>query len=127
MRAFLLFKDHDFDLQQRLPWNASDLEKDLELNTLFNAMALDDKFLFDVARKVVLTSTNNDRDTTFYRQDIMQDCLSNPSIVRAIYDIAVESIESEKKVWWGFFTRHPSTILHRSIDVMKVFLIIFFY
>ena len=77
MKAFLMYKDQDFDLQRQLPSNelparlaaryqnpfgkriaasrvVSDpiqrneqaLTQDLELNTLFNAMALGDKFLW---------------------------------------------------------------------------------
>ena len=51
MKTFLMYKDHDFDLQRELPLNEPALTQDLELNTLFNAMALGDKFLFEVARK----------------------------------------------------------------------------
>jgi hypothetical protein len=50
MKAFLMYKDRDFDIRQTLPRNEQALTQDLELNTLFNAMALDDKFLFEVAR-----------------------------------------------------------------------------
>ncbi len=39
MKAHLLFKDKDFDIQHELPPNADDLIKDLELTTLFSAMA----------------------------------------------------------------------------------------
>jgi hypothetical protein len=64
-------------------------------------MALGDKFLFEVAKKAVLTGLDNDLDTILYRQNVLKDCLKNSSIVRAIYDIAVESIEREKKVQGG--------------------------
>ena len=121
MKAFLMYKDHDFDLQRKLPSNTQVLAQDLELNTLFNAMALDDKFLFEVAKKAVLSSLN-DLDTILYRQSILQDCLKNASIVRDIYTIAVESIESEKKNYLGmFFREHPDAILHRSIEVLQMF------
>ena len=50
MKAFLMYKDHDFDLQQKLPPHAQALTQDLELQTLFNAMALGDKFVFEVAK-----------------------------------------------------------------------------
>ena len=120
MKAFLMYRDHDFDLQQKFPPNEQALTQDLELNTLFNAMALGDKFLFEVAKKAVLSSLN-DLDTILYRQDILRDCLKNPSIVRDIYDIAVESIEREKKSYWGFFRDYPDAILHRSIEVLQMF------
>ncbi len=121
MKAFLMYKDHDFDLQRKLPPNGQALTQDLELNTLFNAMALGDKFLFEVAKKAVLSGLPNDLDTIRYRQNILKDCLKNASIVRDIYDIAVESIESEKKNYWGFFSKYPDAILHRSIEVLEMF------
>jgi DNA mismatch repair ATPase MutS len=120
MKAFLMYKDHDFDLQRELPSNERALIQDLELNTLFNAMALGDEFLFEVARKAVL-SGENDLDTILYRQNILKDCLKNPSVVRDIYDIAVESIESQKKHYWGIFNRYPSSILSNSIELLQIF------
>ncbi len=121
MKAFLMYKDRDFDLRRKLPWNEQDLTQDLELDTLFNAMALQDKFLFDVARRAILSGWRNDLDTIRYRQAILKDCLQNPAIVREIYAIAVESIESEKKNYWGIFSKYPAAILRRSIEVLEMF------
>jgi DNA mismatch repair ATPase MutS len=121
MKAFLLYKDQDFDLQQPLPPNEQALTQDLELNTLFNAMALGDNFLFGVAKKAVLSSLN-DLDIILYRQHILQDCLKNASLIREVYAIAVEAIESERKVWgWGFLSKYPNSILYRSIEVLEMF------
>jgi len=121
MKAFLMCKDRDFDLQQTLPWNEQALTQDLELNTLFNAMALGDEFLFEVAKKAILSVSSNDLDTIIYRQNILEDCLKNSSIVRDIYGIAVESIESEKKNFWWLSSKYPDTILHRSVEVLQMF------
>jgi DNA mismatch repair ATPase MutS len=120
MKAFLMYKDQDFDLQQKLPSHAQALTQDLELQTLFNAMALGDKFVFEVAKQAVLSSVN-DLDAIRYRQHILQDCLKNPSIVRDIYAIAVESIESERKNFWGLLSKYPAMVLSRSIDVLQMF------
>ena len=121
MKAFLMYKDGDFDLQRELPPHAQALTQDLELNTLFNAMALGDKFLFEVAKKAVLSGLHTDLDTILYRQNILQDCLNNPSIVRDIYTITVESIESEKKQFLGFLSKYPDSLLRRSIQVLQMF------
>ncbi len=121
MKAFLMYKDRDFDLQRKLPPNEQALTQDLELDTLFNAMALGDKFLLEVAKKAVLFGLHNDLDTIRYRQNILQDCLKNASIVRHIYTIAVESIESEKKQYLGFLSKYPDTLLRRSIEVLQMF------
>ncbi|HVB23846.1 MAG TPA: hypothetical protein VNG51_18055 [Ktedonobacteraceae bacterium] len=120
MKAFLMYKDHDFDLQRKFPPGEQALTQDLELNTLFNAMALGDKFLFEVAKKAVLSSLN-DLDTIFYRQNILHDCLKNASIVRDIYTIAVEAIEGEKKHYLGLLSKYPDVLLRRSIEVLQMF------
>ncbi len=120
MKALLMFRDRDFDLKGKLPWNEPALTQDLELNTLFQAMALGDELLFDVARRAVLSGLENDVSTILYRQNILKDCLKNPSIAREIYDIAVEAIEREKKVYFGYwFSKYPSAILSRSIEVLQ--------
>ena len=49
MKAFLMYRDRDFDPEAALPHNSDALSQDLELSTLFNAMALGDKFLYDVS------------------------------------------------------------------------------
>jgi DNA mismatch repair ATPase MutS len=120
MKAYLMYRDRDFDLQQKPPSNEQALLQDLELNGLFNAMALGDKFLFEVAKKAVLSSLN-DLETIQYRQDILRDCLNNPSIVRDLYAIALESIEREKKSYWGILQDYPDAILRRSIEVLQMF------
>jgi DNA mismatch repair ATPase MutS len=120
MKAFLLYRDRDFDLQQQLPPGAEAATQDLELDTLFNAMALGDTVLFEVAKKVILCGSK-DPDAIVYRQDILKDCLKNSAVVRDIYGIAVESIQREKKDFWSILSDYPDSILHRSVDVLQMF------
>ena len=77
MKPLLLFENKDFNPQQELPWNADELTQDLELNTLFKAMADGDNFMFDMAKQTVLTGLENDIDTILYRKDILKDCIEN--------------------------------------------------
>lgn len=121
MKVFLMHQDQDFDLERKPPWNHQALIQDLELNTLFSAMAFHDKFLFEVAKSGVLSGLRNDLETILYRQDVLKDCLKNPSIVRNLYDLSVEAIEGVRKSWWYFSSKHPSTILHGSIDLLQMF------
>jgi DNA mismatch repair ATPase MutS len=121
MKALLMYHDHDFDLQQPLPWNEQALTQDLELHTLCNAMALGDPLVFAVAKSAVLSGLHSDLHTIRYRQNVLKDCLQNPAIVREIYAIAVAAIESEKKNYWSFFMKHPASVLHRSVEVLQMF------
>ena len=118
MKAHLMFKDHDFNLHLNLPSNAFILIKDLELNTLFQAMSLSDKFLYDVAMKAVLTSLE-DSDTIIYRQNVLKDCLKNSSIVREIYHIVIETLNIEKKHYFGLFSKYPDAMLDMSLSFLE--------
>lgn len=122
MKVNLLYRDRDFDAGQKLPWNAETLIQDLELNTLFNAMAQGDEFLFSVTRSTILSSLRNDINTILYRQQILRDCLKNPVIVHKIYDLAVESIQKEKENYLGIFSDYPDAILSRSMKVLQIFI-----
>ena len=119
MKAFLMYRDKDFELEGGLPPNERDLTQDLGLEKLFHAMSLGDKFLFDVAQKAVLSSLKDPQEI-LYRQQVLKDCIEQPSIVREIYAIAVEAIEKERKVFRSFF-RYPEAVLHRSIEVLELF------
>jgi DNA mismatch repair ATPase MutS len=121
MKAHLMYREHDFDLHWPLPWNEGDLVKDLELDTLFNAMAQGDKFLFDVVKQAVLSGLENGLDTILYRQGILQDCLKNPAIVRGMYDLAVEAIERERKDFWVPWGGSPGSVLYRATGVLEMF------
>ena len=120
MKAFLMYRDRDFGLVEGQIPNAADLTQDLELNTLFLAMAAGDEFLRDVARKAVLGSLY-EPEAILYRQEILIDCQQQPEIVREFYAISVEAIEREKKVWGWSSDKYPESTLHRSVDVLKIF------
>jgi len=111
-----MYMDRDFDQKGEISPNEAALTQDLELDTLFDAMAVGDKFLLEVAKKAVLTSLD-EPETILYRQNILADCLEKSAIVREMYAIAVEAIEREKKVWsWG---QYAEGMLHRSVEVIK--------
>jgi hypothetical protein len=118
MKAFLLFRDRDFDFGQTLPWSEKTLVPDLALDTLFSAMASGDEFQLRVVESVVLCSLDNDLDTVLYRQRILQDCLKNPAVVRGLYALAVEGIQCERKSSWGIFSKYPAGILGRAIELL---------
>jgi len=120
VKAFLMYKDRDLGLEEDLPPNAAALTQDLELDTLFGAMAAGDKFLLEVAKKAVLTSLD-EPEAILYRQHILADCLERPVIVREMYAIAVEAIEREKKVWGLSLGRYPEGVLRRSVEVLQLF------
>ena len=123
MKVFLMYKDRDFDVQQQLPWNAPDLTQDLELDTLFNAMALGDEFLREAVQKIAFAGLKDGQDSILFRQSILKDCLKNPAIIRNLYKIAEEAMETKQKNHWGWLLENsnPAYVMSVSVGALQMF------
>lgn len=136
MRVHLMFRDQDFgddqwlrdvmyryrrddDQQQQMSPREKALIQDLELDTLLGAMAGEDKFLFEIMRKALLSGLRNNAETIVYRQRVLKDCLKNVPVVRQIYDVTVQAIEETKRNWWDLSSKYPSSLLYSSIDLLE--------
>jgi DNA mismatch repair ATPase MutS len=118
MKVHLMFRDRDFDLTAELPPEADALGQDLGLEILFAVMARGDRFLYEVAKKGLFASVD-DVDAIRYRQAILADCLARPDAIRAVYGLAVETIDAERKVW-GYTSRYADSTLRRAVDVLGI-------
>ncbi len=120
MKPRLLYPDRDAELDRELDPLEQALVDDLGLELLFEAMADGDRRISEVARAVVLAGTD-DPAVVRYRQAIVADCLTDPTTPRRCYDLAVEAIERERRVYGGLWSRHPETVLRRSVEVIGQF------
>lgn len=119
MKAFLLFPDRDLDLHGPALPHEEDLIADLELGTLFDAMALGDRFVRDVVERVVLDGLT-DPDTIRYRQRVLADCLERPTVVRDLYATITRSIDGAKKRRFGLFEgASADLVLSTSIHLLE--------
>jgi len=118
MKVSLLHRDRNFDMGRKLTPGEVALTQDLELSVLLNAMARDDKFLHEVARRVLLSGLV-DVDEILYRQSALKDCMKNAAVLRDIYSVAVETTTGEKGIW-GWYNPYKSTdqIMGRSVKVL---------
>lgn len=114
------FRDPDAGPRHELTACERELWADLELDTLAGAMAGDDAYLCDVARKALLLGPRNDAATILYRQAILRDCAANASVIRSIYALVEETIEAKKKHYFGVMTRYPAGILRGAVDLMQL-------
>jgi MutS-like protein len=135
MKALLMHRDRDFVVPAEVPReqryrvygptrqlspHEAALMQDLELETVLGAMAAEDAFLYEVARRAFLAGLTADMDTILYRQAILKDCLKNPAVVRELYNLTVETINAKKKHWWGISSHFPGSILHSAVDLMQM-------
>jgi DNA mismatch repair ATPase MutS len=94
--------------------------QDLELGTLWNAMAGGDDFLRETARRAVLSSLR-DPDEIRYRQGVLADCLQQAAVIRELYELAIEALDNERKAGGGHWrTDRPHMTLYRSVQELKL-------
>ena len=97
------------------------LAQDLELDTLWRAMAAGDEFLFETAKRVVLSSLR-DPEAIIYRQAVLADCLEHASTVTDLYRLAIEALAYERQVGSLWTGAGPDLILSRSVRLLKLYL-----
>ena len=95
------------------------LTQDLELTTLWNTMAAGDEFLFEVARRGVLSSLS-DPGAIVYRQQVLADCLEHPETVRQLYELAIDALENERQVPSLWVLLSPDNVISRSVRVLEL-------
>jgi len=123
VKALLMCRDRDFDPKQPAAWNAEDLRRDLQLDPLLRAMGREDEFLLGVARTVLLSGAVPDLDTIHFRQQVLQDCIRRPAVVRHIYDLAVGALaDMRRDWWWGSSSQSSSVMAYSSVRVLGTLL-----
>ena len=120
MKALLMYSDRDFDPGQELPSQEPELAADLELDILLAAMAGGDKFLYAMARQGIHSALTTPAEIT-YRQHVLADCVARPEVIRDLYDLAVEGVGAERRVFGFLFRDSPDTILRRSLELMRLY------
>ncbi len=135
MKVFLMHPDRDFQLQgqreQKYPYRyvlslppaKAALIQDLELDTLFHAMARGDEFLFEVAKQAIFSSLDSPEGIR-YRQAVLKDCLNNPTVVREIYSLPIEALDQKHRHWMGIFSRYPSAVLSGAVQMLEMFVLL---
>lgn len=121
MRTLLMFADRDFQVDRDERVGEQDLVQDLELNTVWDAMALGDEVVHASARTALLSGLTTVEEIR-YRQAVLTDCLQQPAAVREIYALAVQAVAEERKIYRSMFSNRGETLLHRSITVLDMFL-----
>jgi L-fucose mutarotase/ribose pyranase (RbsD/FucU family) len=109
-----MFAERDFQVDRQPRAGEDDLIADLELNTLWAAMAHGDEVILASTRAAML-DVLADPQQIHYRQAVLADCLSNPEVVREIYALAVEAVAAEKHVFRGMFSNRSSYVKAGSL------------
>ena len=110
--------DRRFEPEAPVTAHADDIARDLELPTIWHAMAQGDNLVFQVARCATLQPLT-DPDEIRYRQAILSDCLAHPEVIRGLYELAGEALAAPRGIW-GSLSRSPRSILDQSVRKLGV-------
>ncbi len=116
-----MFRDADFAADQTLPASADQLTHDLDLGTLFVAMASGDE-LIGRASRVALLNGLDAPDNIIYRQHVLADCFKNPDLVREIYGMAVSAVQDQKRMFWFASHGSPTGLMSQSPQVIGMYM-----
>lgn len=94
MKVRLMHPQADIDLAAAEPPLTAEVERDLQLAPVWDAMADGDAYLRAVARAAVLHPLR-DAPTIRYRQAALADCARRPDDARRLYRIAVDALDLE--------------------------------
>jgi hypothetical protein len=100
------------------------LEDDLGLDAIWGAMAAGDGFLYEVARRCVLSALDDPAAVT-YRQRALQDAIAHPRVLRDLYSATLEGLENERTGGPLWRTAGAGSVLHRSVQVLTLQLPVF--
>ena len=128
MRPGLLFPDVDPEIGVSTGGESSGagagmataMHADLGLGRMYAAMANGDAFLAEVARAVVPQPLQTVPEIR-YRQAVLQDCIANPVAARALYRLATETLDAERRIW-GAGMRNAELVLSRAIESLDLLL-----
>lgn len=120
MKPLLTHPDHDLNVEAELPANADELKQDLELETVFDAMARGDVFLREIGTRCLLLGLA-DPEAIRYRQAALRDCLAQPDVVRELYALAVDALDFRKRTVMFWAGDSPDGRLHKSLNRLEVF------
>ncbi len=117
MKAHLMSPEEDFDPNAAEPSFTEDVEQDLQLDYLWDAMGGGDAFLRAVGRAAVLAPVR-DPEVIRYRQRSLDDCQRHPKQVRQLYQIAVEALTLRRDIFMMPLRNHPEMELHYAVKLL---------
>lgn len=120
MKAYLMFRDRDFDIRANPCFGKDTLTTDLELKRILANMSLGDEII-STACSAALFYPLYSIEEIRYRQENLRDALQNPDAVRKLYEITLETFERKKKSWHWLSSMYLSSIFSNAVELLKIY------
>ena len=120
MKAYLMFRDKDFDCKSDTVFGEDILSSDLELQRILSHMAREDEII-RASCSSALFSPLQSIDEIRYRQENLRDTFKNPDAVRRLYEITVETEKRKKASWHWLDSHYLSSTFSSAVELLKIY------
>ena len=121
MKANLMYKNKDFDINEVKCFDTKTLSSDFELQHIIDAAAKGDKTIKSVITAALFCPLSEKEDIE-YRQEALKDALSNKALVTGLYKLLQATFERSKNTWgWLSVTQSPSATFTRAGDLIDIY------
>ncbi len=121
MKANLMFREKDFDLNAEPRFGQDALIADFELNRVLLSMAREDQMIETVCT-VALCCPLRETNEIQYRQENLRDALRNPEAVRRLYEITVDTEKKIKSSMHWLSSIYLSSTFSSAIELLKIYI-----
>ena len=126
MRAYLMFKDKNFKVDNIGMYNFEVTLADIEIETILRSIADKDLLMVNVLR-CALANPLYDIEEIRYRQDVLKDAIDNPDVVREMYQICQDTATKIKKYWFGSSSGSLSNTYVSALDHLSYFIVTHYF
>ena len=117
MKSHLLYPDCEMTQEKSMEEYMLDVEKDLDLEILYEIMADHDENIKNAVRDVILHPLT-DKSCIVERQNIIKDCIDNEEEITDLYHFLEEVMKKKQEMKWLYSTS-PSGTLANSVEKLK--------
>ena len=121
MKVNLMYPDRPFVPDLDLPSHVGDLEADLGLDLMLDAMSRSDSYMRHVARAAIHQPLSETADIV-YRQAVLADVVHHREVINRMYSVASEAAGVERLTTAGWHSTKPSSRLNRARALLVEFL-----
>jgi hypothetical protein len=121
MKAYLMFKNKDFEILKQYPYGKAALIADLEIKYILEDMAREDDMIYEAAKEALLTPLISIEDIE-YRQEVLTDVLNNPTAARRLYEITLEAERETKKSSRWSSRRYLPSVFSTAVELLDIYM-----
>jgi DNA mismatch repair ATPase MutS len=120
MKAYLMFRDKDFDIKAEPCFGKDTLTADLELKRILANMAQGDETIHDACETAFFRPLQSMEEID-YRQKNLYDALRNPDVIRQLYEITVNTEKQRRSSWHWLSSAYLSSTFSSAVELLKLY------